>query len=186
MDPEARFRAIFNVAYPALGRYALYRGVSKADAEDLVGATLEVAWRRIDDIPADDPLPWLYAVARNLLMNMQRRNRRDAALIARLPAPEADPAHEGKSHDVDHEKVRAALNSLSEDDQELLKLVAWDGLAPSQVAVVLGVSAVATRTRLHRARRRLAARLELDDAAGIARCPDTNIRNPKTVEVTDV
>ena len=46
------------------------------------------------------------------------------------------------------------------DDQEILKLVAsWDGLSPSQAAVVLGCSPLAARTRLHRARNRLAKRL---------------------------
>ena len=55
MDPESRFHAIFVVAYPALGRYALNRGLSRADAEDLVAATLEIAWRKIDQVPTDDP-----------------------------------------------------------------------------------------------------------------------------------
>src|SRR5690242_21919206 len=36
---------------------------SRPDAEDLVAHTLEIAWRRTDDVPADDPMPWLYAVA---------------------------------------------------------------------------------------------------------------------------
>ena len=55
--------------------------------------------------------------------------------------------------------LRAALASLSSGDQEVLRLVAWDGLTPAQVAVVLGCTPVAARTRLHRARSRLAARL---------------------------
>jgi hypothetical protein len=41
-------------------------------------------------------------------------------------------------------------------------LVAWDGLAPADLAVVLGCSPVAARSRLHRARCRLAARLGID------------------------
>lgn len=57
--------------------------------------------------------------------------------------------------------LRAALASLSERDQEVLRLVAWDGLTPAQVAVVLGCTPVAARTRLHRARGRLAVRLGL-------------------------
>ena len=58
--------------------------------------------------------------------------------------------------------LRAALASLSQGDQEVLRLVAWDGLAPADLAVVLGCSPVAARTRLHRARSRLAARLGID------------------------
>jgi DNA-directed RNA polymerase specialized sigma24 family protein len=55
--------------------------------------------------------------------------------------------------------LRAALAALRDDDQEILRLVAWDGLAPAELAVALGCSPNAARTRLHRARSRLAARL---------------------------
>ncbi len=41
--------------------------------------------------------------------------------------------------------LRAALASLSDSDQEVLRLVAWDGLTPAEVAVVLGCTPVAAR-----------------------------------------
>ena len=87
MDREPRFRATFVVAYPALGRYALNRGLSRADAEDLVAATLEIAWRKIDQVPTDDPIPWLYAVERNLLRNLRRADRRRSSLLYEFPVP---------------------------------------------------------------------------------------------------
>jgi|SRR5580704_6523213 RNA polymerase sigma factor (sigma-70 family) len=187
MDYEARFRAIFDVAYPALIRYALYRGLSRADADDLVGATLEVAWRKIDQVPTDDPLPWLYAVERNLLMNLRRSNIRRSTLLERLPVPEAHPAPGDESTNQDHQLLRAALAALDDDDQEILRLVAWDELTPSQAAVVLGISAVASRTRLHRARRRLATRLESYEQrrADVGQIPSARDTTPQSVEVTD-
>jgi len=187
MNSEARFRAIFEVAYPALGRYALYRGLSRADAEDVVGATLEIAWRKIDQVPPDDPLPWLYAVERNLLMNLRRANRRRSTLLGKLPIPGPHLPSDDESMNPDHEKLRAALRELDDDDQELLRLVAWDGLSPSQAAVVFGISAVAARTRLHRARRRLAARLDSDEQRrpGSGQIPDASNTAPRSVEVTD-
>jgi RNA polymerase sigma factor (sigma-70 family) len=160
MDREARFRALFDTAYGPLCRYARHRGMAGADAEDLVAQTLEIAWRRIDDVPMADPLPWLFAVARNLWRNQVRQVRRRSEILARyrVPAPAAcdDPA--GLEPGV----LRAAMAALSEADQEVLRLVAWDGLTPAQVAVVLGCTAVTARSRLHRARTRLAARLGLD------------------------
>jgi RNA polymerase sigma factor (sigma-70 family) len=156
MDRTA-FRALFQEAYPALRRYALHRGLGGADADDLAAAALEVAWRRFDEVPADAALPWLYGVARNLLRNQARKDRRHEVLLARLTtrAPQSyDPADAGA--------IREALEALGEEDRELLKLVAWDGLSPSEAAVALGCSAAAARTRLHRARNRLAARLGLD------------------------
>jgi RNA polymerase sigma factor (sigma-70 family) len=160
VDPETRFRALFDLAYPPLGRYARHRGLTGPDAEDLVAQTLEIAWRRLDEVPEDDPLPWLYAVAHNLWRNQTRQDRRRRELLARfrLPRPPeagADPA--GLEPGV----LRAALASLSEADQEVLRLVAWDGLSPAELAVALRCSRVAARTRLHRARGRLAARLGL-------------------------
>src|SRR5580704_2886728 len=122
MNDEERFRAIFDVAYPALIRYALYRGLSRADADDLVGATLEVAWRKIDQVPPEDPLPWLYAVERNLLMNLRRANGRRSTLLGKLPVPETHPAPDDGSASQDHRMLRAALDTLDDDDQEILRL----------------------------------------------------------------
>ena len=97
MDPEARFRAVFDSAYAPLCRYARHRGLTGPDAEDLVAQTLEIAWRRIDDLPVAEPLPWLYAVAHNLWRNKARTDRRRRDLLARFrpPPPSAacgDPA----------------------------------------------------------------------------------------------
>ena len=160
MDPETRFREVFSLAYAPLSRYARHRGLTGPDAEDLVAQALEIAWRRIDEVPADDPLPWLYAVARNLWRNQERRDRRRRDVLARFrlaqPQGGADPAT------LEPGLLRAALASLSEDDQELLRLVAWDGLTPGQLATALGCSPVAARARLHRARGRLARRLGVD------------------------
>jgi RNA polymerase sigma factor (sigma-70 family) len=161
MDREARFRALFDTAYTPLCRYARNRGMAGADAEDLVAQTLEVAWRRIDDVPAADPLPWLFAVARNLWRNQVRQVRRRSEILARFRAPLPAAACDDPAQ-LEPGVLRAAMASLSEADQEVLRLVAWDGLTPAQVAIALDCSAVAARSRLHRARTRLAARLGLD------------------------
>jgi RNA polymerase sigma factor (sigma-70 family) len=159
VDAETRFRALFERAYPALRRYAHHRGLTGADGEDLVAGTLEVAWRRIDDVPVDDPLPWLYVVAHNLWRNQRRRDRRRGEILARFAEP---PPASGDPADLRPGALRAALDSLAEDDQEVLRLIAWDGLTPAQAASALGCTPVAARSRLHRARNRLAERLGLD------------------------
>jgi RNA polymerase sigma-70 factor (ECF subfamily) len=160
VDPEARFRAVFDSAYAPLCRYARHRGLTGPDAEDLVAQTLEIAWRRIDDLPVAEPLPWLYAVAHNLWRNKARTDRRRRDLLARFRPPPQSAAC-GDPAALDPGTLRTALASLGERDQEVLRLVAWDGLTPAEVAVVLGCTPIAARTRLHRARSRLAARLGL-------------------------
>ena len=165
MDAYERFRVLFQDAYPALQRYALYRGLTPQDADDLAAGTLEIAWRRLGDVPADDPLPWLYAVARNVLRNPRRKERRRAMVFRRLRAG-GEPSDLVASPVTEAAALRKALAELNGDDRELLTLVAWDGLSPAQAAVVIGCSATAVRTRLHRARNRLAARLGFDPRSG--------------------
>jgi RNA polymerase sigma-70 factor (ECF subfamily) len=163
MDSEERFRALFQIAYPALYRYSANRGLSRDDADDLVASTLEIVWHRLDDVPSDDPLPWVFAVARNLHRNKRRSDLRRYALTRRIPPPQREPGPGDRDpSDLDPEALREALGKLEEDDQEILRLVAWDGLSPTQAAAVIGCTPVAARTRLHRARNRLASHLDID------------------------
>ena len=97
MDSEARFSAVFGLAYGPLCRYARHRGLTGPDAEDLVAQTLEIAWRRLDDVPEAEPLPWLYAVAHNLWRNQARRDRRRRDLHPSQPHP-PHPADPGRLH----------------------------------------------------------------------------------------
>ena len=72
MDGNARFRELFESSYEAVRSYVYHRGVAEGAADDIVAETFLVAWRRLDDVPADDPLPWLMAVARNVWLNQRR------------------------------------------------------------------------------------------------------------------
>lgn len=156
-DAAARFEALFRATYPAVRRYAFHRAITGSDADDLVAETYVVAWRRLDAVPEDDPLPWLLAVAANVRRNRARSARRYQALIDRLPLPQPAPPPSVPNEDA--AEVVRALATLSDDDQEILRLVAWDGLTPQQAATVLGTTGAAARLRLHRARRRLSERL---------------------------
>ena len=159
-DAEGRFRMLFASTYPTLARYARHRGLSGVDVDDLVAGTYEVAWRRLDIVPnGDGTLPWLLAVERNLLRNHLRRQRREHAVMERL----GPPRDEGSGiQTVSWQDIRRALDRLSEADRELVLLVAWDGLSPAQAALALGLTSGAARTRLHRARGRMAQLLDIE------------------------
>jgi RNA polymerase sigma-70 factor (ECF subfamily) len=83
------------------------------------------------------------------------------ARVSRLDDPGAAAAAERRAERI---AVLRALTRLSASDRELMLLSVWDGLPARDIAVVLGVNPVATRTRLSRARRRLerALRAELE------------------------
>ena len=160
-DHEADFRVVFS-HLGAVIAYARRRG--SRDAEALGADVMTVAWRRLSDVPKDDPRPWLYATARNLVMAEARRSARDR--VARMPELVAETL---EPRGLDPE-LAGALRLLSSSDLEALLLVAWEDLTPTQAARALGISAVAFRVRLLRARRRLEARLrENDHPAAMAR-----------------
>lgn len=157
-DPQARFRSFFEQHYEAVLAYVLRR-IEVGATEDLVAETFLIAWRRFDSVP-DDPLPWLYTVARNLISNHRRGAvRRDAFLVSLRGEPSrerADPAEELATRS----EILTAFRRLSSRDRETLSLVAWEGLSAERAAKALGCSVGAFWVRLHRARRRLVRELE--------------------------
>jgi len=150
MTAETDFRAVFS-HLGAIANYARRRG--SADADGLAAEVMTIAWRRLDDVTKDDPRPWLYATARNLLLEEHRKGGR----LRHVPEREAaSPAPELDELDPQLNRALLALRPL---DREALLLVAWEDLTPTQAARALGINAAAFRVRLLRARRRLQALL---------------------------
>jgi RNA polymerase sigma-70 factor, ECF subfamily len=161
MDSEAasaRFEQLFRDHYSRVLSYAKRRMPSSA-ADDVVAETFLIAWRRLESIPRDE-LPWLLGVARRVRAN-QRRLDETRERVANRFAAEPVP-NQVRDVALDPE-LELALSQLGERDQELLRLIAWEGLTPAEAARVLGWSAVGTRVRLHRARGRLQSLLARPD-----------------------
>jgi RNA polymerase sigma-70 factor (ECF subfamily) len=153
-SPEERFGVLFESTHVALLGYAVRRVADPADAADVVAETFLVAWRRLDDVPLGaEARPWLFGVARRVLANHYRGERRRSALADRL----RDSLHQGvPPHEVvEPSPVEVALGRLGDEDRELLRLLAWEELARDEIAVAMGLTRGAVRVRLHRARSRL-------------------------------
>ena len=162
-DPDERrrrFEAIYTLnCGPILG-YALRRTSNGDDAADVVAETFLTAWRRLDDVPSGaDCRLWLYGVARRVLANHYRGERRKSELADRLRLDLAVVAGQDPEYTGSLAGIAAAFQSLAGTDRELLSLVAWEGLDRAGIATVLGCSRNAVRIRLHRARSRFAAAL---------------------------
>lgn len=159
-DDRLRFEACFRDHYADVLAFAIRRRPDRQAAEDAAAETFAVAWRRRGQIP-ERPLPWLYGIALRVLANQRRSGRRRRRLEERL-AREQGSAAEG-SDPTDALALRSAFATvfgrLSEDDREVLRLIAWEGLGSREAAAVLGCSYGAFRVRLHRARRRLGKQL---------------------------
>lgn len=159
--------------------YVLRRVASSEDAEDVAAETFVVGWRRLSDVPSDAELPWLLGVARRLIANHRRGTERRARLSLRLREPGM-----ARTLEAPGSPALDALARLRPDDQELLRLLAWDGLTQAEAGLVLGISANAVGIRVHRARRRFRealAGLEPENAkgSGLSRTsPQSNGRPP--------
>lgn len=157
--PDPGFDQRLAGARPALERY-VRRRVPAADVDDVVNDVALVAWRRRDELGGRELLPWLYGVAANVVRNRSRSERRRFRLRERLVGLRA--AHVPDAADqltADDGRVLGALARLSADDQELLRLVAWEQLPYADIAELLGCTPNAVALRARRARNRFAAEL---------------------------
>ncbi len=155
-----RFTALYEETRARMVAYAMRRTASREDAADVVAETYTIAWRRLDDVPEGKAsLLWLYVTARHVVMNHGRRLRRQDATRNRLANElhAVEPALE--PHDEEAIVALFCLNSLPEDEREILMLTAWDGLSAPELGRVLNCSPTAARIRLYRARTHLNAEI---------------------------
>ena len=125
------------------------------DAQDLVAEVFVVAWRRLATIKEGQERPWLFGVARQLVMQHRRNRASQAALQIRLysHAEPSDPSHSSPAA-TQRAEVLAALTTLREADRDLLLQRYWYNLSGSESAMVLESTVPTLVVRLHRARRR--------------------------------
>jgi RNA polymerase sigma factor (sigma-70 family) len=151
-----RFEAAYRELYEPICGYTLRRVRDPEDAAEAIAETFVTLWRRFDRCPQGEQLrPWLYGVARRVIANQRRGERRRTALGERLVENFDPAAFEATVGPEDPTALAQAFAGLSESDRELLSLVAWEGLSRGEIAVALGTSRAAVRLRLHRARKRL-------------------------------
>lgn len=158
-ERQRRFEAVYTAHHGPILGYVLRRTDSAEDAADVIGEVFLTAWRRLEDVPGDERARlWLYGVARRVLANHHRGERRRSALTERLRADLA-AAYRPPEFTGEMAQIAAAFRRLPDAERELLALSAWEGLDNGQIAVVLGCSRNAVRIRLYRARKRFAAEL---------------------------
>jgi RNA polymerase sigma factor (sigma-70 family) len=107
------------------------------------------------------PRAWLFGIARNIVADEWRRSATELRATARISGRElVDDEDLAALHErIDSESAARALHAglacLPAGERAVLELVALDGLSVGEAGQALGISTVAARVRLHRARRRL-------------------------------
>jgi RNA polymerase sigma-70 factor (ECF subfamily) len=161
--PEQRFTRLYQETRGDVLAYLARRSRTLEDATDALAETYAAAWRKLDELPHGDRARlWLFGAARNELRMAERRARAgnqlaiELASQLRLADGETPRTPEGST------AINEALGKLSRIDYEIVTLTAWEGLAPREIAAVLGLSANVVRIRLHRARSDLRGSLQQD------------------------
>ena len=124
-----------------------------------------VAWRRFGDVPeGGGELRWLYGVARRVLANRRRSLMRRNRLVRRLLGLGVSLPEEPEAQVIqraEEQEVVDAIGRLSGTDQEVVRLAYWEELPHADIGMIIGCSAGAVDTRLHRAIRRIEKELAL-------------------------
>ena len=151
------FHALFDAQYAPVYRYLAHRLGDPAAAEDLAAETFLRAYAARASFRPGSPRAWLFTIATNLLRDHARgAGRRDAALAAWAGR---EPAAGEPEYELPDAQLALALAALRVEEREALLLFAWAELSYEEIATVTGVAVGTVRSRLARARARLAAEL---------------------------
>lgn len=149
-----------------LYRFTLRSCASEREAEDVVQEGLLAAWRGAGGFRGDSSArTWLYQVVVNACRRRRRRRAGEPTRhepleqAAELPGPESHPDERVAARQVGN-AIDLALAEMPEEARHVLILRDVDGLSGEETAAALGLSLAAMKSRLHRARLELKARVE--------------------------
>jgi RNA polymerase sigma-70 factor, ECF subfamily len=176
LDPTARDAML--AAVPNLRAYAISLCRNADRADDLVQETLLRAWANVDSFEAGtNMVAWLFTILRNAYFSEYRKRRRevaddDGSYAATL---KAQPAQDSR---LQFEEFRDALGQLPIHQSEALVLVGASGFSYEQVAEICGCAPGTIKSRVHRARARLAEIMSIEGADDFG--PDRELRAVRT------
>jgi RNA polymerase sigma-70 factor, ECF subfamily len=148
-------RSVFGLALRRLG--------DRGRAEDAVQETFTSVWRSAASYrPERGPAaPWLYAVARNAIVDRMRAKDEPPGELPDTPTVEPGPAERAESS-YSAWIVHRALEELPDTEREVIELAYWSGLSQSEVAEYLNIPLGTVKTRTRSGLGRLASLLETD------------------------
>lgn len=161
---ETDFAALFRRHNKVVYNFAFRSTASWSHAEDITQATFATLWRRardgrVDPLTRDSAVPILLAMARHEVLNTVRGNQRRLRLVHKIEEQSRSDGNNVSAW-VDQEagmaRVRVVLDRLPEGQRAVIELVVWSGLGLAECADVLKVPVGTVKSRLSRARKKLA------------------------------
>ncbi|MGO9004174.1 MAG: sigma-70 family RNA polymerase sigma factor [Beijerinckiaceae bacterium] len=162
---SAQIKADLISVIPNLRAFAVSLSGNPDRADDLVQETLVKAWSNIGSFVEGTNLPaWLFTILRNIYYSDYRKRRREVAdpegaLAAKLASAPAQNGH------MDLLDFHAALQHLPNDQREALILIGASGLSYEEAASVCGCAIGTMKSRVNRARNRLAELLSISSGS---------------------
>lgn len=170
-DRTARVENAVKAHAPALLAYFARRVSQSHDAADLLADTLLVLWRRASSIPTTESevRPWMFGIARHVLMHHYRRQGRQRAVANKLRGILSDTPRAGFVDAAEYDVLHYALATLDAIDRDIIGLIHWEGFSQVEASRILRMKEGTLRSRYHRARAALRAQLEDHTSEGRAR-----------------
>jgi RNA polymerase sigma-70 factor, ECF subfamily len=164
-DGDAALRQLYEGHAAALRSYVTRFTAGQVSADDIVQETFIRAWRHLPELTADErPVrPWLFRVARNLVIDADRAARSRPVTIPGQPAEGGGP-DAGLDQVLDRQLLAGALQRLSPTHRTVLVETFYGGSTLTALARKLGVPPGTVRSRLHYALHALRQHLEDPEA----------------------
>jgi len=178
---SAEIKADLILVIPNLRAFAVSLCGNPDRADDLVQETLVKAWSNLDSFVPGTNLPaWLFTILRNIYYSEYRKRRREVAdsdgtIAARLATAPSQNAH------MDLLDFRTALQQLPNDQREALILIGASGLSYEEAAGICGCAVGTMKSRVNRARNRLAEILSIHSGREFAHTEDWEAVDPTLI-----
>jgi RNA polymerase sigma-70 factor, ECF subfamily len=175
---SAQIKAELISVIPNLRAFAISLCGNPDRADDLVQETLVKAWGNLDSFVEGTNLPaWLFTILRNFYYSEYRKRRRevpdpDGAIATKLATAPAQNSH------MDLRDLHAALQQLPNDQREALILIGVSGLAYEEAAEICGCAVGTMKSRVNRARTRLANLLSIHAPSELRHAEDWQVVDP--------
>jgi len=166
---DAAFAVVYDALADRLLAFLARKLANVALAEDLMQQTfLRMHKARGSFVAGSAVLPWAFAIARRLLIDQLRQQKRTA--LEQWPLVVAELVHPAPSHgahalleaDELARRLQRGIAALPEAQRAAFELIRLDGLSAAEAAQVLGTTVQSVKLRAHRAG--VALRAALEDA----------------------
>ncbi|WP_349363767.1 MAG: sigma-70 family RNA polymerase sigma factor [Roseitalea porphyridii] len=165
MTERAEFKADLLQSIPSLRAFAMSLAGNADRADDLVQETLVKAWHKQSTfMPGTNIRAWLFTILRNEFYSQMRKKGREVS-DADGALTEGLATHPEQSGMLDLEDMKKALQLLPDDQREAIILVGASGMSYEEAAAVCGCAIGTVKSRVSRARTKLAEILKVDDSS---------------------